>query len=148
MNTVQLFGQTVAVNVRELKSGGSSFNFVSRREFRESNPGMSNAEAKRAFPEFLKSNTSGLSGEVAARMQRREIIPTGISVNKDGTAYTVKFVTPEHRSMQIPKDAARKTAPNRAEITKTLGIAELTALLSAAMAAEAAKSSLTAPPVA
>jgi len=129
MNTVQLFGQTVAVNVRELKSGGSSFNFVSRREFRESNPGMSNAE-------------------VAARMQRREIIPTGISVNKDGTAYTVKFVTPEHRSMQIPKDAARKTAPNRAEITKTLGIAELTALLSAAMAAEAAKSSLTAPPVA
>lgn len=145
-----VFSQSLpAVMAKTLSSGASVAALPNRKQWRESQGDtITNAEAKRAYPIWLREQTQKLAGAGASLLANGEFHIVSVKSSPDGLSQDWKLVSKDHSRFSVPKDSVRKTAPTKNEVAKTLTLPELQALLSAALAAEAAKSALTAPPVA
>ena len=145
-----VFGHNLPVVVAKTLSGGASVAALpNRKQWRDSQgDSITNAEAKRLYPTWLKEQTQKLAGAGAAILANGEFHIVSVKMSPDGLSQDWKLVSKEHSRFSVPSEAVRKTAPTKNEVAKSLSLSELQALLSAALAAEAAKASLTAPPVA
>jgi hypothetical protein len=145
-----VFGHSLPVVVaKSLSSGASVAALPNRKQWRDSQGDtITNAEAKRLYPVWLKEQTQKLAGAGAALLANGDFHIISVKSSPDGLSQDWKLVAKEHSRFTVPKDSVRKTAPTKNEVAKTLTLPELQALLSAALAAEAAKSALTAPPAA
>lgn len=103
MNTPQLFnGATVS---KSLKSGAEAIRPMNRKEFKESK-GLTNAEAKRLFPDYLRECGIVANTAIAAKMTAGEIVCQAVTIGKEGEI-RAKFLPASHKSFVAPESKGK-----------------------------------------